>query len=467
MPLRVRLSAAPGKPKPLTACGQFSNCTFYAANDLAGPLTKEALLASCYHPNDMRGVNWAKFGNDHCVAQIGGTVGNIDRDNWMAWFTPGTQRHNEMIGGILSVRGTPGSKHAVAFHKHTEGFLLYDSFRAAPLLVTMEQTQRGSDSLDFLAGAQLLLVMHSGDPHVPIRATHATAIDVTEDSFSYMAHKDTRSWLQQAAWLHHHDEALSAREAANTRWLMEVMGAHVLVSSEPSLAKAWSYRHPTSGKETIPEPQQKRAPQRVLSGPLVSQWLETPSQEAKNTIVAKAFRDFLKEQPSFGLTNLGRVKVVDEENVLVATHLVFMVTDWLITPRRWASCTYVHVHDRAAVLAFCINCLAQLNTTKLQQKNVELFMELAGVVGVLGIMEEAMWDKLWSDAVALATLETTKWDDILVYEGKLGKSRRFYGDIELHILLLRAWTCSVACSVHAFDRWPAGLRVRGIYIMFI
>ena len=300
-----------------------------------------------------------------------------------------------------------------------------------------------------------------------VRLSAATAIDVTADPFSYMAHKDKTSWLEQVVWLIHHDTALSAREAVNTRWLLEVMGAHGLVSAEKSLATAWSYRYRTPGKEPLPARPLERAPRRVKSGALVTQWLETPSQEAKNNIVAKAFRDFLEEQPSCELTTTGRVKVVHEENVLVATHLVFMVTDWLITPRRWASCTYVHVHDRDAVLAFCINCLAQLNTTKLQQKNVELFMELAGVVGVLGIMEEAMWDKLWSDAVALATLETTKWDDILVYEGKLGKSRRFYGDIELHILLLRAWTCSVACSVHAFDRWPEGLRVRGIYTMFI
>ena len=157
----------------MNATNSTGNCTLHAATDLAGPISVQQLRGCC-KGDGIREVAWHSFGEQYGCPRLGGSMGCTH--NKLEWFTPGTQQHTDLIGGILNKRGGRRSVgHAVAFRRNADGFTILDSARQHPVRVQVGTAEalgyramtriRAPTLSEFLEEYDLHLVIHNGEPY--------------------------------------------------------------------------------------------------------------------------------------------------------------------------------------------------------------------------------------------------------------------------------------------------------------
>jgi hypothetical protein len=240
---------------------------------------------------------------------------------------------------------------------------------------------------------------------------------------------------------------LRRNESINLRFLFELFGAHDLVASTPCLSEARSFRAVRCRLGFASDPENIMN-YRVL-GPVVHAWMMSSSDLESKAILRRAFVTFPSDA-QFRLTRKsGRAYVTDCSLVVYATHLVFMLTDWMAAPHRWAAVSEQHVphKDRQKVLRYCRIALSVITQAGKEAQNAEIFLEVAGVVGVLVPGEEGHLDC----AQRLALTSDQEWIDIVTREQYMSKCQRHSQDVAIHCLVLRAWICRLRPETRNLD----------------
>jgi hypothetical protein len=251
-----------------------------------------------------------------------------------------------------------------------------------------------------------------------------------------------KNWLMIASTLIRQDHKLAVREAENTRWLLEILGAYDIIHSNSKLSKAKSWRT-SSGRLTLKDHYPMSTVNVEDTGSLVHAWMQCRRNKDVIILLKKAF-DVFPENAPFGLTKrCGNVLKADIRLALHATHLIFLLTDWIAAPWRWADEDMHGIvkKDRAKVLDYCKHALNIIRQNGKQKNNAEIYLELAGCVGVL--VPGQYSHNVLAKAKDLAMSSEELWEKIVLKEQKRNASTRYPNDVHLHCNILRAWVCRI------------------------
>ena len=268
-----------------------------------------------------------------------------------------------------------------------------------------------------------------------------------------------REWVRRAGQLVQDNRHLARHETENTRWLLELLGKVGLatIAECDILNKATSWRTRSCRAKPVSQPIQ-RVQKLKDTGAVIHAWQCLPSDEDARALLLAVFRDF-PDSGTFQLAKNKRVHVSDEQLALHATHLTFLLTDWLAAPKRWQD----HVQHgvppdaTAKVLGYCQRALQVIEDNKCEEINAEIFIELAGCVGVLVSGKAAALSlgraqafALFGNSKAVLSIQNGQqyakaaedhWDGLVMKEQWNARARRHSCDVKLHCLLLRAWVC--------------------------
>jgi hypothetical protein len=139
---------------------------------------------------------------------------------------------------------------------------------------------------------------------------------------------------------------------------------------------------------------------------------------------------------------------VDTSRVLLATHLVFCLTDWLAAPHRWTEEVLhgVVATDRGEVLLGYLerDCLPALSEHR--EQNAELYLEVAACVGLLVpgreqvLVEAARWARQSSNV---------QWLRRVTEEAERRRVDRHGVCVWMHFHVLIAWIEGCAAEIYA------------------
>lgn len=222
--------------------------------------------------------------------------------------------------------------------------------------------------------------------------------------------------LLQMAHEHYHvpqHKSLRKREAFNTQWLLDLF-AHSLPNVSPSARKHRS-------RENHPAKQFKGA---NTTSDTFNAWLDT---SAPFTLLKNKAALFSPRR--FALTAKKTAKHRCRREAIYATHLIFMMTDWLLRP--WG---FSNFKDANSLLNYIKDAHDVLFVHRANE--VELYIEVAACLGVLTNDR-----RLLSEARQF--IQELDWERALLFELKVSKTRRFKEDVALHMLILRAWFLAV------------------------
>ena len=255
-------------------------------------------------------------------------------------------------------------------------------------------------------------------------------------------------WLKEMGCILQSDPALAARESMNYRFLCDILHNEAVVNATPCLLSAlsatrawprWDLHGAASSATEVKGTYD--------TGQVVYNWFTAPSATAAQTIVATAFDKFETTQEFKVRADTGVAYHFSWKMAMHATHLIFMVTEWLTAPHAWQTAVYVDAGQRNALLKYCeqaLDVLLQVGTRGERNPrvhaNAELFLELACVVGVLNASRRR---NLTIEARALASSPEDDWDGIM-QEEQARHTSRSGGDVKIHCYYLRAWTCRLA-----------------------
>jgi hypothetical protein len=236
------------------------------------------------------------------------------------------------------------------------------------------------------------------------------------------------------------DEKCGIREGQNYRYLLDLLQADAaayptcLTSAVQTNATwpRWILGNAHVAKE-------KKVKTVNKTGHVTSAWFTAKSKEDANGIVQKAFAEFCPTSTIKMLKGSDPAVYQSEwHSILFATHLVFMVTEWLTNPGAyWSNPEFVPLKQREAVLDYCVMALhTVMQSQKCIFANAELFVELAGVVGVL---RPAAAPEALSAARTMAMLTDAEWQRIMAAEHSRHHKSRYLSDILIHSYYLRGW----------------------------
>lgn len=242
-------------------------------------------------------------------------------------------------------------------------------------------------------------------------------------------------WLAVANDLVTNSPNLTRGEGFNTRWLLEMFGevGQQITRESRALSQFKSMRqvgcrHAT-GTRTEPPGNWKRI------GDIFYAWVMANHDNEARSILLKAISLFPSWPRTFVISaKTGLVHKRHVVQVLHATHLVFMATDWLISPHRWNP----NISGARSVLEYCCDAYDAIVEAGVQQQNAEIYLELAGVVGMLARATSEEAEQVLGPARAMAMKEETFWHEAARLQRK---SKRTSAEIHLHCFILRAWTC--------------------------
>jgi hypothetical protein len=165
-------------PQRMTASNANDRCTYYAANDLCGPITLREFKNQFCADQDVTSVDWYAFASTIAAPRLHGFIAERTANPTKLlrkWFTPGTPEHNTLVGGIMSIPSgsSETNMHAIAFHRHPEGIVVFDSSLPNPFVVRVQR-----DSLlkpgppVFWATATIMALIQNTPPeitHTPVK----------------------------------------------------------------------------------------------------------------------------------------------------------------------------------------------------------------------------------------------------------------------------------------------------------
>lgn len=272
-----------------------------------------------------------------------------------------------------------------------------------------------------------------------------------------------RVWISSILKLIEHSTHLQTYESTNTKWFLELFGCHREVESSTHLCAAPSFRRAGCRRLSVEGGKDFLRTSFLANfdtGALVQTWMQAGSQHEVEELLKDAFRQF-EPGSAIILTNKEKTfRVSDWVKILHAAHLVFLLTDWLAAPHRWANETLVPKKDKRKVWSYCIEAYNAI-AHRYKNQNAELFMELAPIRALIPDLAvkrkrpgESQQHKaevhnedtdghenVLKNVQLFAQQEDVFWDQLVCSEAKRKKKWRHKVDVELHVLLLRAWVC--------------------------
>jgi len=227
------------------------------------------------------------------------------------------------------------------------------------------------------------------------------------------ASKEVAELLRRAHAFIIERDALRRREELNTQWLLDLISNELLKLCASPRCK-W-FRLLQRGK-----------PEAVLGespsiGEVFEAWMCT---KAPRRVLQEATSNFAPVP--FLLTAKKRATKVSRDEGVFATHLLFMATDWLLA---------AHLPVDAKVLEYVKRAHDVLKPHR--KHEVELYIELVACEAVLMQDHEMMRE-------AAAFVRALDWGKVMQYEIRESRSTRYAADVELHMLILRAWILALA-----------------------
>ena len=132
---RKRKTVQPSNQRsPAVTSLMFSNCnslcTYYSTLELLGDprglSLRDFQSNFCTDGNDQN-VQWAVLGQ-YLASQLGLVVATQEDLNFLQWVTPGSDSHQRMACGIVSMPTVLKTRlHVAAFRHHAKGAVIYDS----------------------------------------------------------------------------------------------------------------------------------------------------------------------------------------------------------------------------------------------------------------------------------------------------------------------------------------------------
>jgi hypothetical protein len=229
------------------------------------------------------------------------------------------------------------------------------------------------------------------------------------------------------------DASLLGREAGNTRFLLELMRAPLpaCLDATPSFRRVGCRLEEPDAPP--PDPQASRD-----IGHIVHRWMVSPSNTGALTALREGFSAWCVDsgpQAPFAVCSKSPHPALFRSvlQAYQATHLLFMLTDWLVCPcRAWDVQTHGIRHEEVKNVLTWIEAAWQ-TVAPHRDVNAEIYMELSGCVGVLLHQPKALAD-------AQALVRDDNWPKRVQWEQDWTVKRRHKNDISLHCALLRAWT---------------------------
>lgn len=283
------------------------------------------------------------------------------------------------------------------------------------------QPQLRGHTLALKAG-QVLMFDSSRRPHdVPPKkaASARISIEVHTCSNKLQGVPSSPAVLGLLGQAHEHlvkHKTLHVREAFNSQWLFDLFANHGL----PPVAD--SVRTRGARKDFVPV-NAVNCPSTTAA--VFSLWLQTSQPRAllKQKIDSFSPREFKLTSTTKRATERIRNEAV------YATHLVFMVTDWLLWPWWFSGDKLLDYIEKAHAVLL-----------PHREREVELYLELAGCLAVLK-SDHSLFAK------TRKFIDTLDWDKAFAYEVGVTRKKRFADDVKLHMLFLRAWFTALA------DQW--------------
>ena len=231
------------------------------------------------------------------------------------------------------------------------------------------------------------------------------------------ASKEVADLLERAHAFIIERDALRRREELNTQWLLDLVSNQLLKLCASPRCKWFRLLH--------------RKPEVALCespsiGEVFEAWMCT---SAPRKVLQEATSNFAPGP--FLLTAKKRATKVSRDEGVFATHLLFMATDWLLA---------AHLPVDAKVLDYVKRAHDVLKQHR--KHEVELYIELVGCVAVLMQDHEMVRE-------AAAFVRALDWGKVMQYEIKESRSTRYAADVELHMLILRAWILALADKMAA------------------
>ena len=226
------------------------------------------------------------------------------------------------------------------------------------------------------------------------------------------ASNEVADLLQRAHSFITERDALRRREELNTQWLLDLVENNLDKLCASPRCK-WFRLLQKKREITLGE-----APS---IGEVFEAWMCT---DAPRRVLQDATSNFAPV--TFLLTAKKRATKVSRDEGVFATHLLFMATDWLLA---------AHLPVDAKVLGYVKGAHDVLKPHR--KHEVELYIELVACVAVLMQDHEMMRE-------AAAFVRALDWGKVMQYEVHQSRSTRYAADVELHMLLLRAWILALA-----------------------
>lgn len=251
-------------------------------------------------------------------------------------------------------------------------------------------------------------------PNKPATARISIEVQVQSDKLQGIPSSPQVLGLLRLAYDHFaQHKSLQAREAFNSQWLFDLFAENGLPPvAESARIKGCRTGFGVAGLLEDCKP---------TTGEVFGLWLQTSQPRA---LLARKIDSFSPGE--FKLTKKTKRATERIRNEAVyATHLVFMMTDWLLWP---------HWFSGDKLLAYIEQAHAVLLPNR--EREVELYLELAGCLAVLK-KDGALFSK------TRKFIDTLDWDEALAREVQATRKKRFAEDVKLHMLILRAWFISL------------------------